>query len=81
MRLGVLARRVVDITRERAVNILAQEDTALSTHFARPSPDKFAAFANRFFKGIQDLPLLQGAVATFEYEGRALTKSAEFMVQ
>ena len=53
-----------------AVNILAQEDAALSTHFARPSPDKFAAFSNRFFKGVQDIPLLQGAVATFECHSR-----------
>jgi flavin reductase (DIM6/NTAB) family NADH-FMN oxidoreductase RutF len=53
-----------------AVNILSKDDAELSTHFARPSADKFAAFPERFFKGMQGLPLLQGAVATFECHSR-----------
>src|SRR3954464_13779444 len=33
-----------------AVNILGADDAALSSHFARSAPDKFAAFAKRFFR-------------------------------
>ena len=53
-----------------AVNVLAAEDHALSSHFARSGADKFAAFARRFSSGIEGVPLLQGAVATFECHSR-----------
>jgi flavin reductase (DIM6/NTAB) family NADH-FMN oxidoreductase RutF len=53
-----------------AVNVLAHADAALSAHFARPSPDKFAPFAERFSRGLQGIPLLQGAAATFECHSR-----------
>jgi flavin reductase (DIM6/NTAB) family NADH-FMN oxidoreductase RutF len=53
-----------------AINVLGDQDAALSTHFARPGEDKFAAFSERFSPGIQNLPLLQGAVATFECHSR-----------
>ena len=53
-----------------AVNVLAKDDAALSTHFARSAPDKFAAFGERFVSGIHGIPLLQGAVATFECHSR-----------
>lgn len=51
-----------------AVNILGKHDAALSSHFAKPSADKFAAFADRFSTG--NTPLLKGAVATFECHTR-----------
>ena len=53
-----------------AIHVLGEGDEALSTHFARSSPDKFAAFSNRFFKGIQGIPQLHGAAATFECHSR-----------
>jgi flavin reductase (DIM6/NTAB) family NADH-FMN oxidoreductase RutF len=53
-----------------AVNVLGKDDAALSTHFARSAPDKFAAYADRFSKGIQEIPILKGAVATFECHAR-----------
>jgi len=53
-----------------AVSILAKDDAALSTHFAKSSADKFASFTERFKEGIQGIPVLQGAVATFECHSR-----------
>jgi flavin reductase (DIM6/NTAB) family NADH-FMN oxidoreductase RutF len=48
-----------------AINVLAADDQALSSHFARPGEDKFAKYAERFSEG-----LLRGAVATFECHSR-----------
>jgi len=53
-----------------AVNILAAGDEALSIHFAKQVPDKFAAFAERFASGLGGVPVLQGAAATFECHTR-----------
>jgi flavin reductase (DIM6/NTAB) family NADH-FMN oxidoreductase RutF len=53
-----------------AINVLAAGDEALSNHFAKPGADKFAAFAERFAAGLADVPVLQGAVATFECHSR-----------
>ena len=53
-----------------AINVLGADDAALSTHFAKPGADKFALFSERFLKGIADVPVLQGAVATFECHSR-----------
>jgi flavin reductase (DIM6/NTAB) family NADH-FMN oxidoreductase RutF len=53
-----------------AINVLAAGDDALSSHFARPGADKFAAFANRFTAGMGGVPLLAGAAATFECHSR-----------
>jgi len=53
-----------------AISVLAATDAALSTHFAKPGADKFAAFAERFSPGVGSAPLLQGAVATFECHSR-----------
>jgi 3-hydroxy-9,10-secoandrosta-1,3,5(10)-triene-9,17-dione monooxygenase reductase component len=53
-----------------AINVLAAEDAALSTHFAKSGPDKFAAFADRFAAGLGNVPVLAGAVATFECHSR-----------
>ena len=53
-----------------AVNVLACDDDAISTHFARSAPDKFAAFAERFTPGTGSVPLLKGAAATFECHSR-----------
>jgi flavin reductase (DIM6/NTAB) family NADH-FMN oxidoreductase RutF len=52
------------------INVLGAADHALSSHFARSGPDKFAAFAERFTAGLGGAPLLQGAVATFECHSR-----------
>ena len=53
-----------------AINVLAQGDEELSTHFAKSGADKFARFPERFGEGIAGMPLLQGAVATFECHSR-----------
>jgi flavin reductase (DIM6/NTAB) family NADH-FMN oxidoreductase RutF len=42
-----------------AINVLAAADSELSSHFAKPVPDKFSSYAN-----------LQGAVASFECHSR-----------
>jgi flavin reductase (DIM6/NTAB) family NADH-FMN oxidoreductase RutF len=42
----------------------------LASHFARSSPDKFAAFAELVAAGLGGAPLLQGAAATFECHSR-----------
>ena len=53
-----------------AINVLAQGDEEISSHFAKSGPDKFARFAERFAEGIAGVPLLQGAVASFECHSR-----------
>ena len=53
-----------------AVNVLARDDDAISTHFARSAPDKFEAFAARFEAGLGGAPILKGAAATFECHSR-----------
>ncbi|HUQ75631.1 MAG TPA: flavin reductase family protein [Burkholderiales bacterium] len=53
-----------------AINVLAAGDEALSSHFAKAGPDKFAPYAERFTEGLAGLPVLQGAVATFECHSR-----------
>src|SRR5437868_5022033 len=45
-----------------AINVLAQGDQAIAAHFAKPGPDKFAAWADRFAPGLGEVPVLQGAV-------------------
>ena len=53
-----------------AINVLAAGDEELSSHFARPGADKFAQYAGRFTDGLAGVPVLQGAVATFECHSR-----------
>jgi len=53
-----------------AVNVLAKDDAALSTHFSRSAENKFSAFTDRFSAGLGGSPILQGAVATFECHAR-----------
>jgi 3-hydroxy-9,10-secoandrosta-1,3,5(10)-triene-9,17-dione monooxygenase reductase component len=53
-----------------AINVLAAGDAEISSHFARPGEDKFARFAERFANGLAGLPLLQGALASFECHTR-----------
>jgi flavin reductase (DIM6/NTAB) family NADH-FMN oxidoreductase RutF len=53
-----------------SINVLAAADAQLSSHFAKPGPDKFAAYAERFSAGLGGVPLLEGAVANFECHSR-----------
>ena len=53
-----------------AINVLAASDEELSSHFARPGADKFSKYASRFTEGLAGVPVLQGAVATFECHSR-----------
>jgi flavin reductase (DIM6/NTAB) family NADH-FMN oxidoreductase RutF len=53
-----------------AINVLAKDDAALSTHFARSAENKFSAFTERFSPGLEGSPVLKGAVATFECHAR-----------
>lgn len=47
-----------------AINVLASGQHALSRQFATPSSDKFAGVAVR--EGLAGVPLIEGALATFE---------------
>jgi flavin reductase (DIM6/NTAB) family NADH-FMN oxidoreductase RutF len=49
-----------------AVNVLAEDQRGLASHFARPAADKFAAVDASFADGIAGLPLLEGAAARFQ---------------
>jgi flavin reductase (DIM6/NTAB) family NADH-FMN oxidoreductase RutF len=49
-----------------AICVLSAEDRDISSHFARSCDDKFAAFAGRFTRGLNGLPVLNDAVAKFE---------------
>ena len=53
-----------------AINVLAATDAVLSSHFAKPGADKFAAFAERFSAGLGGAPVLADAIATFECHSR-----------
>lgn len=53
-----------------AINVLAADDASLSGHFAKSGADKFSAFAHRFTAGLGSVPVLQGALATFECHSR-----------
>jgi flavin reductase (DIM6/NTAB) family NADH-FMN oxidoreductase RutF len=53
-----------------AINVLAAGDEELSSHFARPGEDKFAKYPERFTAGLAGVPVLRGAVATFECHSR-----------
>lgn len=53
-----------------AINVLAAGDEEVSSHFAKPGEDKFARFPERFGEGIAGVPLLGGALATFECHSR-----------
>jgi 3-hydroxy-9,10-secoandrosta-1,3,5(10)-triene-9,17-dione monooxygenase reductase component len=53
-----------------AINVLAASDAPLSSHFAKAGADKFAAYAERFSPGLGGVPLLEGAVASFECHSR-----------
>ena len=53
-----------------AINVLAADDAALSTHFARSAADKFAPYHERFSPGLGGVPVLQGAAASFECHSR-----------
>ncbi len=53
-----------------AINVLAADDAALSAHFAQSAADKFAAFADRFSAGVAGVPVLHGAMASFECHSR-----------
>lgn len=48
------------------LSILAAEQVALASHFARPAADKFGAFENHFETGANGCPKLKRAVASFE---------------
>jgi flavin reductase (DIM6/NTAB) family NADH-FMN oxidoreductase RutF len=53
-----------------AINVLAAGDQEICGHFAKPGADKFARFPERFGEGIAGIPVLQGALATFECHSR-----------
>jgi flavin reductase (DIM6/NTAB) family NADH-FMN oxidoreductase RutF len=53
-----------------AINVLAAGDGELSSHFATSGADKFPKYSGRFTDGLAGVPVLQGAVATFECHSR-----------
>jgi len=52
--------------RHFTLSVLAAAQRDLAAHFARPAPDKFAAWEAQFDAGLGGCPVLLGAVATFE---------------
>lgn len=48
------------------ISVLAADQQALATHFAKPSADKFAAYADWFEAGLGGCPRLKRAVSTYE---------------
>jgi 3-hydroxy-9,10-secoandrosta-1,3,5(10)-triene-9,17-dione monooxygenase reductase component len=48
------------------VNVLAEDQRELASHFARCAEDKFAAFESSFVEARNGLPLLEGAAARFQ---------------
>lgn len=55
---------VFDAATHYAINLLAADQVELSRRFARSAPDKFAGL--EVARGLGGIPLLAGAVATFE---------------
>jgi len=53
-----------------AINVLAAGDEELSSDFARSGEDKFSKYPQRFGSGLAGIPVLQGAVASFECHSR-----------
>jgi 3-hydroxy-9,10-secoandrosta-1,3,5(10)-triene-9,17-dione monooxygenase reductase component len=53
-----------------AINVLAAGDEQLSSDFARSGEDKFAKYPKRFSSGLAGIPVLHGAVASFECHSR-----------
>jgi flavin reductase (DIM6/NTAB) family NADH-FMN oxidoreductase RutF len=48
------------------LSVLAASQRDIAMHFAKPSPDKFAAYEQEFDPGLAGCPRLKGSVATFE---------------
>jgi 3-hydroxy-9,10-secoandrosta-1,3,5(10)-triene-9,17-dione monooxygenase reductase component len=63
-----------------AINVLAAGDAELSSHFAKPGADKFAAYAARFSAGLGGVPLLAGAAASFECHSRYRTYGGDHII-
>ncbi|MSQ70646.1 MAG: flavin reductase [Betaproteobacteria bacterium] len=71
MVLWSLARKATSLPAFRdaeffAINVLAIDQQAISDHFARPAPDKFADIGNLLTEGVGGLPLIEGASARFQ---------------
>lgn len=61
-----------------AVNILSQEQAALSHHFATPQPDKFADIP--YGDGHGGCPVLEGALALFECSLETAVPAGDHMI-
>jgi 3-hydroxy-9,10-secoandrosta-1,3,5(10)-triene-9,17-dione monooxygenase reductase component len=61
-----------------AVNVLAQDQIALSQRFARPILNKFEGVAHRFAGS--DMPLIDGAAAQFECRTEARHYSGDHVI-
>jgi flavin reductase (DIM6/NTAB) family NADH-FMN oxidoreductase RutF len=53
-------------SRHFIISVLAADQQTLAGHFARPAPDKFAAYEDVFAPGLGGCPRLRGSAATFE---------------
>lgn len=61
-----------------AVNVLAQDQVALSQRFARPIPNKFEGVTHRL--GSNGMPLLDGVAAQFECRTEARHYSGDHVI-
>jgi flavin reductase (DIM6/NTAB) family NADH-FMN oxidoreductase RutF len=53
-----------------AINVLAAGDEELSSAFAKSGEDRFSKYSQRFGSGLAGIPVLLGAVASFECHSR-----------
>lgn len=65
-------------SRHFAVNILADNQVAVSNRFAKSSDDKFTEI--EFFRGIGDVPVLRGTVAHFECVKEAAYPAGDHLI-
>lgn len=61
--------------RHFVINVLAEDQLAVSNQFSRPSDDKFAGVA--WTPGLAGVPVLSGCVATFECAVRELCRAGD----
>ena len=62
------------------ISVLAAGQRDLASHFARPSPDKFAAWESAFDEGLGACPRLRESVSTYECTTYARHKEGDHTI-
>lgn len=63
-----------------AVHVMAADQQALTLHFARPAPDKFADVQSEFEDGLGAVPVLKTALARFECSKAAVVEGGDHLI-